>query len=60
MSTVEVNFLCVHKKLRSKRLAPVLSRRSHTLPRGLSRALTRAQTRPLTRALTRALKLARC
>ena len=24
MSTVEVNFLCVHKKLRSKRLAPVL------------------------------------
>ena len=23
-STVEVNFLCVHKKLRSKRLAPVL------------------------------------
>merc|ERR1719322_1719691 len=25
-STVEINFLCVHKKLRSKRLAPVLIR----------------------------------
>jgi glycylpeptide N-tetradecanoyltransferase len=23
-SSVEINFLCVHKKLRSKRLAPVL------------------------------------
>jgi len=24
LSTVEINFLCVHKKLRHKRLAPVL------------------------------------
>jgi Myristoyl-CoA:protein N-myristoyltransferase, N-terminal domain len=24
VKTVEINFLCVHKKLRSKRLAPVL------------------------------------
>ena len=24
VQTVEINFLCVHKKLRSKRLAPVL------------------------------------
>lgn len=32
-SMTEINFLCVHKKLRSKRLAPVLireiTRRSH-------------------------------
>ena len=26
MKLVEINFLCVHKKLRSKRLAPVLIR----------------------------------
>ena len=44
-SVVEVNFLCVHKKLRSKRLAPVLSRRSHTLTRSLSPSRARALTR---------------
>ncbi|TMS11445.1 Glycylpeptide N-tetradecanoyltransferase 2 [Larimichthys crocea] len=27
---VEINFLCVHKKLRSKRVAPVLIQRDHT------------------------------
>ena len=29
---VEINFLCVHKKLRSKRLAPVLIKVPHWLP----------------------------
>ena len=27
---VEINFLCVHKKLRSKRLAPVLIKVGHS------------------------------
>ena len=31
---VEINFLCVHKKLRSKRLAPVLIKVSHWPHRG--------------------------
>ena len=31
---VEINFLCVHKKLRSKRLAPVLIKVTHWLHNG--------------------------
>ena len=31
---VEINFLCVHKKLRSKRLAPVLIKVTHWLQIG--------------------------
>ena len=30
---VEINFLCVHKKLRSKRLAPVLIKVTYWLPK---------------------------
>ena len=30
LRVAEINFLCVHKKLRSKRLAPLLIKASHT------------------------------
>ena len=57
MSTVEVNFLCVHKKLRSKRLAPVLikeiTRRSLTLTQTPTLTLTLNPNQVLIKEITR-------
>ena len=50
MSTVEVNFLCVHKKLRSKRLAPVGINEDHGPHH---RVLTPSQALTLTRCSSR-------
>lgn len=46
VSMVEINFLCVHKKLRSKRLAPVLIkvRHAYMLRRAVSVILAAVQS----------------
>ena len=58
---VEINFLCVHKKLRSKRLAPVLIKVSRWAPHWiycLSRCheSTAAMTCPCSECNTHAIK----
>lgn len=42
---VEINFLCVHKKLRSKRLAPVLIKVTHRLHKDKLSRMGQAMTR---------------
>lgn len=41
---VEINFLCVHKKLRSKRLAPVLIKVRSRHPAGSNQHVTSSPT----------------
>ena len=56
---VEINFLCVHKKLRSKRLAPVLIKVSRWAHKGtvLMHESTAAMTCPCSECNTHALRL---